>query len=45
MGGVRNILSTMRDVLTRAGNGIAGGKKGQNGQARQDCSFHRKLHV
>jgi hypothetical protein len=34
MGSVRNILSTMRYVLARAGNGIAGGKKGEKGKAK-----------
>jgi hypothetical protein len=45
MGGVRNILSTMRDVLSRAGNSIAGGKKGEKGKAHQGCFFHRRLHI
>jgi hypothetical protein len=45
MGGVRNILSTMRDILPRASNGIAGGKKGEKGKAQQGYFFHRKLHV
>jgi len=29
MGGVRNILAAMRDILARASNGIAGAKKGE----------------
>jgi len=45
MGGVRNILPTMRDVLARAGNGVAGSKKGEEGKAQQGCFSHRKLHV
>ncbi len=45
MGGVRNILSAMRDVLAGTANGIAGGKKGEKGKAQQGCFFHRKLRV
>ena len=45
MCGVRNILSTMRNILTRASDCIAGGKKGEKGKAQQGCFFHRKLRV